>query len=66
MMECLCPQCRALLENQSISLHSGLTETNHVHNHTLYQCVDCEAEIALVSVPHRWELVSRARQEKVA
>lgn len=66
MMECLCPQCRSLLENQSISLHSGLKEINHIHNHTLYKCDNCEAEIALVSVPHRWELVSKARSQKVA
>lgn len=66
MMECLCPQCRALLDNQSISLHGSLKETNHIHNQTLYKCTGCEAEIALVSVPHRWELVSNAKQQKVA
>ena len=65
-MECLCPQCKALLETQAISLHSGLTEINHIHNNTLFQCHDCDAQVGLASVPHRWELVGFAQKQQVA
>ena len=65
-MTCLCSQCQSQLENQSISLHNGLMEISHVHNNTLYECKDCFAQIGLVSVPHRWQLVSSAPKQQVA
>jgi hypothetical protein len=66
-MSCLCPQCKALLEHQSISLHSGLSEVKHVHNNTLYMCKDCSSHIGLISVPHRWELLDiEDNQQRVA
>ena len=65
-MECLCPQCKALLDTQAISLHSGLIEITHVHNNTLYECRDCSAQVGLASVPHRWELVAFTQKQKVA
>lgn len=66
-MSTLCPQCKTLLEHQSISLHSGLSEVKHVHNNTLYVCRDCDSHIGLISVPHRWELIEiEATQQRVA
>lgn len=65
-MTCTCPQCKTLLENQGISLHSGLIEINHIHNNTLYECKYCYSQIGLVSVPHRWEMVSSAPKQQVA
>jgi hypothetical protein len=65
-MTCLCPQCKSLLEHQSISLHSGLVEVKHIHNNTLYRCKDCSAQIGLISVPHRWELINYTPGQQVA
>ncbi|MDO6564892.1 hypothetical protein Q4488_16035 [Amphritea sp. 1_MG-2023] len=65
-MTCLCPQCKSLLEHQSIRLHNRLVEVKHVHNNTLYSCQDCSAEIALMSVPHRWQLMSYRSDQQVA
>ncbi|WP_299201155.1 hypothetical protein [uncultured Amphritea sp.] len=65
-MTCLCPQCKSLLEHQSISLHSRLAEVKHIHNNTLYVCKDCSAQIGLVSVPHSWQLMPYSENQKVA
>ncbi len=65
-MTCLCPQCKSLLEHQSITSHSSLVEVKHIHNDTLYVCKDCSSQIRLISVPHSWQVMPFSETQKVA
>ena len=64
----LCLDCRSLLTTQSIRLHDNLREVKHIHNYTLYECRECQANIGLSSVPHKWVLMNAEadQQQKVA
>ncbi len=59
----LCSDCYLQVRIQLTTIHSGLVETAHIHNDTVYECSECKHSLRFTHVPHEWSVIGFNAQE---